>query len=300
MSFTARLQAPPAARPGRRRRGGRRRARRRTRDGPRRQPVRRPPARTRSTLRIGWTSQPDNLNPFIGWQNVTYEIWSINYGFLFGFGNDNSPTLDLAREFPTEENGGISADGKVWTIKLRTGVKWSDGQPFTAEDVAFTYNYIVKNEMMTMAITTVGIKEAKALAPDVVQITCSRPKADMMHIFLPILPKHVWEKVDPQEAQTSYVNKPPHRRHRAVHHHRVQEGQPREDGAQPLLLGHAADARRAPLLYYTNGDTMTADLKSGTIDAAWGLPRGAVRLARLGGRDPAGRLQLLQLGLPRA
>ena len=110
------------------------------------------------TLRIGWTSEPDNLNPFIGWQNSTYEIWSINYDFLFGFGAANSPTLDLAREFPTKENGGISADGKVWTIKLRTGVKWSDGQPMTADDVAFTYNYVVKNKMLNMAITTVGIR----------------------------------------------------------------------------------------------------------------------------------------------
>ena len=37
-------------------------------------------------LKIGWTVEPDNLNPFIGWQNQDYEIWSINYSFLFGFG----------------------------------------------------------------------------------------------------------------------------------------------------------------------------------------------------------------------
>ena len=223
-------------------------------------------------LRIGWTSQPDNLNPFIGWQNVTYEIWSINYGFLFGFGNDNSPTLDLAREFPTVENGGISADGKVWTIKLRTGVKWSDGQPFSAEDVAFTYNYIVKNEMMTMAITTVGIEEAEVLAPDVVQITCSKPKADMMHIFLPILPKHVWEKVDPQKAQTSYVNKPPIVGTGPFITTEFKQGSLVKMERNPHYWGTKPTLDQLLFLYYTNGDTMTADLKSGAIDAAWGLP----------------------------
>jgi peptide/nickel transport system substrate-binding protein len=224
------------------------------------------------TLRIGWTSQPDNLNPFIGWQNVTYEIWSINYGFLFGFGNDNSPTLDLAREFPTVENGGISADGTVWTIKLRTGVKWSDGRPFSAEDVAFTYNYIVRNQMMTMAITTVGIESARVLAPDVVEITCSRPKADMEHIFLPILPKHVWENVGPQEAQTSYVSTPPivgtgpfiTTEFKKGSHVKM-ERNPYYHGTRPTLDALLFD-------YYTNGDTMTADLKSGLIDAAWGIP----------------------------
>jgi len=223
-------------------------------------------------LRIGWTSQPDNLNPFIGWQNVTYEIWSINYSFLFGFGSDNSPTLDLAREFPTEENGGISADGKVWTIKLRTGVKWSDGQPFTAEDVAFTYNYIVKNQMLTMTITTVGIKEAEALAPDVVQITCSRPKADMMHIFLPILPKHVWEDVDPKEAQTSYVNKPPIVGTGPFITTEFKKGSHVKMERNPYYWGTTPTLDELLFEYYTNGDTMTADLKSGAVDAAWGIP----------------------------
>jgi peptide/nickel transport system substrate-binding protein len=224
------------------------------------------------TLRIGWTSQPDNLNPFIGWQNVTYEIWSINYGFLFGFGNDNSPTLDLAREFPTKENGGISADGKVWTIKLRTGVKWSDGQPFSAEDVAFTYNYIVQNRMMTMAITTVGIESAEALAPDVVQITCSRPKADMEHIFLPILPRHVWEKVDPKEAQTSYVNKPPIVGTGPFITTEFKKGSYVKMERNPYYHGTRPTVDALLFDYYTNGDTMTADLKSGLIDAAWGIP----------------------------
>jgi len=223
-------------------------------------------------LRIGWTSQPDNLNPFIGWQNVTYEIWSVNYSFLFGFGNDNSPTLDLAREFPTQENGGISADGKVWTIKLRTGVKWSDGQPFTAEDVAFTYNYIVKNGMLNMAITTVGIESAKALAPDVVQIDCSRPKADMMHIFLPILPKHVWEKVDPQEAQTSYVNEPPIVGTGPFITTEFKKGSHVKMERNPYFWGTKPALDQLLFLFYTNGDTMTADLESGAIDAAWGIP----------------------------
>ena len=150
-------------------------------------------------LKIGWTVEPDTLNPFIGWQNQDYEIWSINYSFLFGFGVSSKPTLDLASEYPTKENGGISADGKTWTIKLRPDLKWSDGQPLTAEDVAFTYNYIVKNKMLNMSLATRGIVGAKVVDPTTVQILCSQPKADMMRVFIPILPKHVWEKVKPEE-----------------------------------------------------------------------------------------------------
>ena len=155
---------------------------------------------------VGWTREPDNLNPFVGWATTTYEIWTINYNFLFGFDgqNDGGRRSSLAAQFPTEANGGISPDGKVWTIHLRPDLKWSDGQPLTAADVAFTYNYIVKNHMANMALTTVGITGARAIDPTTVQITCSQPKADMEAIFLPILPKHVWEHVSPRAAATTY------------------------------------------------------------------------------------------------
>ena len=48
----------------------------------------------------------------------------------------------LAAEVPTKENGGLAADGKSVTYKLKSGVKWSDGQPFTADDVIFTWQYV--------------------------------------------------------------------------------------------------------------------------------------------------------------
>ena len=213
-------------------------------------PRRRRRAGKRSRSRIGWTTEPDNLNPFIGWQNATYEIWAINYDFLFGFGAqreraDARPRVASSRR---KQNGGISPDGKVWTIKLRPGVKWSDGQPLTADDVAFTYNYIVKNQMLNMAHRDGRHQRTpRSLAPDVVQITCSQPKADMEHIFLPILPKHVWEQRRPQGGPDQLRQQAADRRHRPLHHHGVQEGRLHQDGPQPLLLGQEADRRRDPL-----------------------------------------------------
>ncbi len=82
-------------------------------------------------LNLGWTEEPDNLNVFIGFANTDYEVWALNYSYLFGAGNHNQPTLDLATEFPTQANGGISPDGKVWTIHIRSGVKFQDGVPLT-------------------------------------------------------------------------------------------------------------------------------------------------------------------------
>jgi len=223
-------------------------------------------------LKIGWTVEPDTLNPFIGWQNQDYEIWSINYSFLFGFGVSDKPTLDLAAEYPTPENGGLSADGKVWTIKLRPGVKWSDGEPLTADDVAFTYNYIVKNQMFNMALATRGIVGAKAIDPTTVQITCSRPKADMMRIFIPILPQHVWSKVTPKAAETSFTNPVPIVGSGPFFTAEFVKGKFLRMERNPYYYGKAPTVDEIIFATYQNPDTMTIDYKSGNLDAAWGIP----------------------------
>jgi len=43
------------------------------------------PAAGKTTLRLGWTSDPDNLNPFIGCPSSSYEIWALDYELLVGF-----------------------------------------------------------------------------------------------------------------------------------------------------------------------------------------------------------------------
>ena len=223
-------------------------------------------------LKIGWTSEPDNLNPFIGWANTTYEIWAINYNLIFGYGINGQPTLDLAAQFPTQANGGISADGKIWTIHLKPNLKWSDGQPLTAADVAFTYNYVVKNHMANMAMTTVGIAGAKEINPTTVQIICSQPKANMEDMFLPILPKHVWQHVSPQAAATSYVNKPPIVGSGPFYTVAFKKGSYIEMVRNPYYWGKKPTVDEIFFEMYQNPDTMVNDLEKGVIDAAWGIP----------------------------
>ena len=231
------------------------------------------PSSGQAVLRVGWTSEPDNLNPFVGWATTTYEIWAVNYDFLFSWGINNQPILDLAAQFPTEANGGISPDGKIWTIHLRPNLKWSDGQPLTAADVAFTYNYVVKNHMANMAVTSVNLAGAKEINPTTVQITCSRPKADMERIFLPILPKHVWEHVSPQAAATSYSEMPivgsgP------FYTVAFKKGAYVEMVRNPYYWGTKPAMDKIYFEMYQNPDTMVNDLEKGVIDAAWGIPEG--------------------------
>lgn len=80
----------------------------------------------------------------------------------------NAATPDipvLARDIPTAQNGGIAPDGKRVTWKLREGVTWSDGTPFTATDVRATYQFIVRPESAASTVNRFSAVESVE-APD--------------------------------------------------------------------------------------------------------------------------------------
>ena len=104
----------------------------------------------------------------------------------------------LATEVPSTENGGISADGKTITVKLRDGVKWSDGEPVTADDVVFTYDMIVsdKNTVQTRYPYDTVIESVSAADPATVVIKLKEVFAAWRtSLFTYVLPKHVLQPV---------------------------------------------------------------------------------------------------------
>ena len=77
------------------------------------------PAADKVVLRIGWTREPDNLNPFVGYSASDYEVWHLQYDLLNGY---DAATLQPKPEFA--ESWSHSADGLTWTFKIRPGMKW--------------------------------------------------------------------------------------------------------------------------------------------------------------------------------
>ena len=225
-------------------------------------------------LRLGWTQEPDNLNVFIGYQDTSYEIWALNYDTLFGAGDRNQATLDLASEFPTQQNGGISPDGKVWTIHIRSGVRFQDGVPLTASDVAFTYNYIINHQMANMLLYVKGIESVKALNPTTVQFTCARPMAIgyMETSSVYILPEHIWEHVSPSAATTSYGDKPPIIGSGPFETVAFVKGSYIKMVRNPYWWGKKPAIDEIYFEAYQNADTMVNDLRKGRLDGAWGVP----------------------------
>ncbi len=95
------------------------------------------------TLKIAIYQEPGNLNPFLNTQTVGSVVRNTIFNGLVRPNEKGEYVADLAAEVPTTQNGGVSADGKTVTIKLRKGVKWHDGKPFTAADVKFTFDVIM-------------------------------------------------------------------------------------------------------------------------------------------------------------
>lgn len=85
---------------------------------------------------------PGQLNPYLIATGETGLIAKAIYEGLVDIDPDGSYYPRLARELPTRENGGVSEDGLTITWKLRDDVIWSDGKPFTSDDVRFTWEAV--------------------------------------------------------------------------------------------------------------------------------------------------------------
>ena len=100
-------------------------------------------ANAQKTITMGIYQEPENLNTYIGVQTVITYVHKPFAEYLIDVNEKGEYFPVLAAEVPSVENGGVSKDGLTITYKLRKGVKWSDGAPFTSADVKFTWEAIV-------------------------------------------------------------------------------------------------------------------------------------------------------------
>ena len=90
-------------------------------------------------LRMAIKAEPNTLNPVLSGLIEEGEVEGAIFDGLVKFDDHGNLQPDLAVAVPSQENGGISRDGRTITYHLRHGVTWQDGAPFSAADVAFTY-----------------------------------------------------------------------------------------------------------------------------------------------------------------
>jgi peptide/nickel transport system substrate-binding protein len=148
------------------------------------------------------------MNPFSTYNTIPWECFRVGYNFLTWYDADYKPVPDLATEVPTAENGGITDGGRVWTFHIRPNVKWSDGQPLTSQDVAYTYNRILRQDLTMYTGYFTGVTKVEAPDDSTVVITSKKPNAVLTALYVPILPEHVLSKVPDNKVDTTWSNLP--------------------------------------------------------------------------------------------
>lgn len=144
-----------------------------------------------TTLIYGDTEEPDNLNPLITQLEVGNDVDSAVFDSLIGYTASNNPYPILATSFTH------SADGLSWTFKLRHGVKWADGQPFSSADILYTYSALF-NKKNNVFGTQGWDKIDKITAPDAYTVKMHLKQAYAPFLadvgVLGIVPKHILDK----------------------------------------------------------------------------------------------------------
>jgi peptide/nickel transport system substrate-binding protein len=224
------------------------------------------PSAAKLVLKVGWPAGgPDTLNPLIMIQTSAYEMTRLNYNYLVGYSSSGlTARPELATSW-TQADG-----GKTCTFKLRKGVRWQDGQPFTAKDVAFTFNFLIDNKIGNYLDYLGLIEDVVALDDYTVEFRCSAPKPNLVGLPVPILPEHIWGKFTGAEAQ-KFPNAHP------VGTGPFQIVEYKRNNYLRLIANK--DYWNGPpkideLLYviYENPSTMAGDLKNGQLDAIEGVP----------------------------
>ncbi|MGB3296706.1 MAG: peptide ABC transporter substrate-binding protein [Phormidesmis sp.] len=174
----------------------------------------RPDVSDESILKLLYARIPTTLNPHLANGFQDFEAARIVYEPLATYKPNGDLLPVLAALVPTPENGGISPDGRSITWKLKPNVRWSDGQPFTAEDVVFTYQFV--SDPNVAAVTAKyyeAIEKVEAIDPLTVKITFKQPNPSWALPFTGqngmILPKHVFESAKGINARQAPGNLQP-------------------------------------------------------------------------------------------
>ncbi|GAA1332710.1 ABC transporter substrate-binding protein [Streptomyces sanglieri] len=146
----------------------------------------------KSTLTVAVAQSVDSLSPFLAQKLMSTSITRLMYDFLTNYDpKDNHAVPGLATKWEP------SADKLTWTYTIRPDSKWSDGQQATAEDAAWTFNKMMTDEGAAQANGNfvANFKKVTAPSPTQLVIELKEPQATMAALDVPIVPKHVWEKV---------------------------------------------------------------------------------------------------------
>ncbi|MGB3532630.1 MAG: peptide ABC transporter substrate-binding protein [Microcoleaceae cyanobacterium] len=165
-------------------------------------------------LRLLYWQAPTILNPHLATGFKDFDAARVVYEPLASYDQNDQLVPFLAAEIPSIENGGVAADGKSVTWKLKQNVQWADGEPFTAEDVIFTYE-LIKNPDVAAASQEYysTIQTVEAIDDYTVKITFKDVTPGWAVPFTGqngmILPQHIFQDYNGANIREAAANQKP-------------------------------------------------------------------------------------------
>lgn len=223
-------------------------------------------------LRVGWGGSPDTLNPGTGVLTEAYTIFALVYDTLYEFQLDGTYKLDVA------DSVDVADDGLTYTFKIHDGIKFHDGQPMTAKDVAFSLN-LYKNNTDFIYLNAYTANFDTIEAPDdstvVIKLLNAVPNMDYLLSYLYIVPEHIWKDYAEAPASTEFENL----QTIGTGPFKMLEYSPNEFVRLGANEDHFANPPKIDeLIFQTfeSDDVLVQSLKSGAVDMITEMPATAV------------------------
>jgi peptide/nickel transport system substrate-binding protein len=238
-------------------------------------------------LRIGTTNYIDSLNPFNYIEAQAYNAMIMLYPQLVQYAY--TPKRGYYFEGDWAKSWKVSSDGKTWTFRLRPNTKWSDGEPLTADDAAWAINTTVKyadGATAVLAASLNHVQKATAVNPTTLVIRYASPVGNVLaqleQFF--VVPRHVYEPLAKKQSGGKAIKTfHPEQKLPMVTAGAYTLKQYEKKGTNvfipdPNFWGPKSNADAVALTFFTNSDSMIADLKRGELEWVDQVPFNAVNV----------------------
>ena len=249
------------------------------------------------TLRIGTTQEFDSINPNLAFIPSSAEASDLQYDVLVGVGPDGAYA-------PTGFAERWTRDGATWTFTIRDGMRWSDGEVADANDVAFTFRYLLAsrdpryigpwapggNDLPLAGAThadgradhplslygdvlarAAGLRSVQLVDPHTVRLTTASPTTLLLGALVPILPEHIWSSVPFAAAATDFQREPPVVGSGPLQIVDWQHGTSARFMQNPFYWGGRPFVEQVDFYFYRDTASLAAALGRGEIDYAHGV-----------------------------
>jgi peptide/nickel transport system substrate-binding protein len=159
-------------------------------------------------LRALWWQAATILNPHLTSGLKDVDGSRLCYESLASFAADGSMVPVLAQEIPSAENGAVARDGLSTVWRLKRDVVWQDGQPFTAADVVFTWEYAADPATTATSLGTwERVERVERVDSHTVRVVFKKPTPFWAEVGAsPIIPRHVFQAWKGAKAREAPVN----------------------------------------------------------------------------------------------